>query len=126
LAFVRHQNPLIVAIGKKVEIFLQDDDLNWPPGELILTIRHHLLPRLKMRGALPKWTRSAVNRGIKRGRTERKFKARKLSFLHLVYQAETYEMSVFSQILILYVCVVCCKPEGRGFKSRWGEFFKLT
>jgi hypothetical protein len=28
LAFVRHQNPLIVAIGKKVEIFLQDDDLN--------------------------------------------------------------------------------------------------
>jgi hypothetical protein len=24
------------------------------------------------------------------------------------------------------VKALCCKPEGRGFKSRWGGFFKLT
>jgi hypothetical protein len=24
------------------------------------------------------------------------------------------------------VKALCCKPEGRGFKSRWGRFFKLT
>jgi hypothetical protein len=24
------------------------------------------------------------------------------------------------------VKVLCYKPEGRGFKSRWGGFFKLT
>jgi hypothetical protein len=40
-------------------------------------------------------------------------------------------------LILLYIIVVgargsvvvkalCCKPEGRGFKSRWGGFFKLT
>jgi hypothetical protein len=44
----------------------------------------------------------------------------------------TYQINCRSDFCIcqirgsVVVKALCCKPEGRGFKSRWGGFFKLT